>query len=242
MPTYSFRPVLGTRFVVIDTVADNSELREHRRCAVPLARVAARGRGRRCGSRPRLRPPLDRVDVGAGLRRPAWRRGRGAPAPTPPRARVRRRPRAPEPDRARPDRGGGFWEIVTASHLDWPQQARVIELADLGDDAFAIYTTAVDHLGPPVPPAPRRPSRIARPPQSSASPRSRGSCHSTTHRRRTATTAGPTGAARALDRNTALVSRGRSPRTRAGGTSERARSAARCPRRGRSPQRRRPRP
>lgn len=60
--------------------------------------------------------------------------------------------------------GGGFWEIVTASHLDWPQQARVIELTQQGDDAFVIYTTVVDHLGPArPPPAPKRPGRIASP-------------------------------------------------------------------------------
>jgi metallophosphoesterase (TIGR03767 family) len=60
--------------------------------------------------------------------------------------------------------GGGFWEIVTASHVDWPQQARVIELTQHGDNAFVIYATAVDHLGPPRPtPAPKRAGRIASP-------------------------------------------------------------------------------
>jgi metallophosphoesterase (TIGR03767 family) len=60
--------------------------------------------------------------------------------------------------------GGGFWEVVTASHLDWPQQARVVELVEQGDEAFVLYLSVVDHLGRPVPPkAPRRPGRIATP-------------------------------------------------------------------------------
>ncbi len=45
---------------------------------------------------------------------------------------------------------GTFWEIVTASHLEWPQQSRVIELAETSG-ALAIYATAIDHTGPPRP-------------------------------------------------------------------------------------------
>ncbi|GAB2456478.1 metallophosphoesterase family protein [Jatrophihabitans fulvus] len=41
--------------------------------------------------------------------------------------------------------GGGFWEINTASHVDWPQQARVIELVDNGDGTLSIFGTVVDH-------------------------------------------------------------------------------------------------
>ena len=44
--------------------------------------------------------------------------------------------------------GGGLWEITTASHIDWPQQARIIELADNGDGTLSIFTTMVDHAGP----------------------------------------------------------------------------------------------
>ncbi len=45
---------------------------------------------------------------------------------------------------------GTFWEIVTASHLEWPQQSRVIELAETSG-GLAIYTTAIDHTGPARP-------------------------------------------------------------------------------------------
>ena len=44
--------------------------------------------------------------------------------------------------------GGGLWEINTASHIDWPQQARLIELVDNGDQTLSIFTTMVDHAGP----------------------------------------------------------------------------------------------
>jgi len=44
--------------------------------------------------------------------------------------------------------GGGLWEINTASHIDWPQQSRLIELADNGDGTLSIFTTMVDHAGP----------------------------------------------------------------------------------------------
>ncbi|THV18003.1 TIGR03767 family metallophosphoesterase [Nocardioides caeni] len=44
--------------------------------------------------------------------------------------------------------GGGLWEITTASHIDWPQQARIIEIADNADGTLSIFTTMVDHAGP----------------------------------------------------------------------------------------------
>lgn len=44
--------------------------------------------------------------------------------------------------------GGGLWEITTASHIDWPQQARIIEIADNDDGTLSIFTTMVDHAGP----------------------------------------------------------------------------------------------
>ncbi|HET7857355.1 MAG TPA: hypothetical protein VFL41_12940 [Gaiellaceae bacterium] len=47
--------------------------------------------------------------------------------------------------------GGGFWEIVTSSHTDWPQQSRMLELVDNGDGTLTIRTHVVDHLGAPRP-------------------------------------------------------------------------------------------
>ena len=44
--------------------------------------------------------------------------------------------------------GGGLWEINTASHIDWPQQSRLIEICDNGDGTLSIFTTMVDHAGP----------------------------------------------------------------------------------------------
>ncbi len=45
----------------------------------------------------------------------------------------------------REDGAGGFWEITTASHIEWPQQSRVVELFDNGDDTLSIFTTSLDH-------------------------------------------------------------------------------------------------
>ncbi len=44
--------------------------------------------------------------------------------------------------------GGGFWEVNTASHIDWPQQSRVLELVDNGDGTLSIFGTIVDHAAP----------------------------------------------------------------------------------------------
>ncbi len=44
--------------------------------------------------------------------------------------------------------GGGWWEITTASHVDWPQQARVIEIAeDVEGNNLVVACTVVDHAG-----------------------------------------------------------------------------------------------
>jgi len=43
---------------------------------------------------------------------------------------------------------GGFWEINTAAHIDWPQQSRIVEVADNLDDTLSIFCTIVDHSGP----------------------------------------------------------------------------------------------
>jgi metallophosphoesterase (TIGR03767 family) len=44
--------------------------------------------------------------------------------------------------------GGGFWELNTAAHIDWPQQARVVELVDNNDGTLSVFGTIIDHLAP----------------------------------------------------------------------------------------------
>jgi len=41
----------------------------------------------------------------------------------------------------------GFWQITTASHIDWPQQARLIEVLDTGT-GLAIACTVIDSAAP----------------------------------------------------------------------------------------------
>jgi metallophosphoesterase (TIGR03767 family) len=41
----------------------------------------------------------------------------------------------------------GFWEVTTSSIVDWPCQARVVELFDAGGGELAIACTMVDHDG-----------------------------------------------------------------------------------------------
>lgn len=54
--------------------------------------------------------------------------------------------------------GAGFWEITSASHIDWPQQSRLIDLADNKDGTLSIFTTMLDHKGPALPTVvPQRP-------------------------------------------------------------------------------------
>lgn len=54
---------------------------------------------------------------------------------------------------ARPDGSGGFWGIETSSIVDWPVQARVIEVLDNQDGTLSIFGTIVDHEGPVTAPA-----------------------------------------------------------------------------------------
>jgi len=42
---------------------------------------------------------------------------------------------------------GGFWQVTTASHIDWPQQARMIEVLQT-EDALAIACTVIDSDAP----------------------------------------------------------------------------------------------
>jgi metallophosphoesterase (TIGR03767 family) len=49
---------------------------------------------------------------------------------------------------------GSFWEINTASHIDWPQQARVIEVMDNRDGTLSIFGTLIDHAAPVAAPPP----------------------------------------------------------------------------------------
>ena len=42
---------------------------------------------------------------------------------------------------------GGFWQITTASHIDWPQQARLIELFET-DGGLVIGCTVIDSAAP----------------------------------------------------------------------------------------------
>lgn len=50
----------------------------------------------------------------------------------------------------RPSKYGthGFWEVSTASHIDFPQQARIIEIIDNNDGSLSISGVMVDHSDP----------------------------------------------------------------------------------------------
>lgn len=49
--------------------------------------------------------------------------------------------------RADPHGGHGFWEVTTCSLVDWPCQARLVELFDAGDGLLGIACTMLDHDG-----------------------------------------------------------------------------------------------
>jgi hypothetical protein len=48
----------------------------------------------------------------------------------------------------RPDEGG-FWEVTTASCIDFPQQQQLIEVVDNQDGTLSIFATTIDHLSDP---------------------------------------------------------------------------------------------
>ncbi len=52
---------------------------------------------------------------------------------------------------AHPRPQGGFWEITTASCIDFPQQQQVVELVDNRDGTLSIFTTVLDHASPVTP-------------------------------------------------------------------------------------------
>ncbi|SED69039.1 hypothetical protein [Jiangella alba] len=59
-------------------------------------------------------------------------------------------------------RGGGLYEVTTASMVDWPTQARVIELVRQPGGILRITSTIVDHDAPLDPgPQPRTPGELA---------------------------------------------------------------------------------
>jgi metallophosphoesterase (TIGR03767 family) len=57
-------------------------------------------------------------------------------------------PHARHPESAIP---GGFWELNTASHIDWPQQARLVEIVDNRNGTLSVFGTIIDHVGPEQP-------------------------------------------------------------------------------------------
>ncbi len=59
-------------------------------------------------------------------------------------------------------RGGGFWDVNTASHVDHPQHARIVELVDNLDGTLSIFCTMIDHVAPArVDPGARDPLALA---------------------------------------------------------------------------------
>jgi metallophosphoesterase (TIGR03767 family) len=49
---------------------------------------------------------------------------------------------------AHPTPARSFWEVNTASHLDYPQHARLIELVDNHDGTLSLFTTLVESAAP----------------------------------------------------------------------------------------------
>ena len=42
----------------------------------------------------------------------------------------------------------GFWEVMTAAHVDHPEQARIVEVVSNADGTLSIFGTLIDHLAP----------------------------------------------------------------------------------------------
>ncbi|MBU7598982.1 TIGR03767 family metallophosphoesterase [Streptomyces sp. P38-E01] len=42
----------------------------------------------------------------------------------------------------------GFWEVSTASHVDFPQLARVVEVTDNRDGSYSLFTTLIESAAP----------------------------------------------------------------------------------------------
>jgi len=47
--------------------------------------------------------------------------------------------------------GRGFWEVTTCALVDWPCQARIVEISDDGDGLMSITCTMLDHDSPTAP-------------------------------------------------------------------------------------------
>lgn len=56
---------------------------------------------------------------------------------------------------------GGFWEVNTAAHIDFPQQARLVDILDNHDGTLSIFGTIVDSEAPLVPAGIDSPSALA---------------------------------------------------------------------------------
>jgi metallophosphoesterase (TIGR03767 family) len=157
---YAFTPKPGLRFVVLDTVADSGDQGNVDRTQF-LWLDAELGAAE---SRRELilvfgHHPLDsmlqaepRVHLGRCLGPPApepveclfWRHAGVVAYVAGHQHRNWIQPR-PAPQ------GGGFWEIVTAAHTDWPQQSRLLELVDNADGTLSIFGTVLDHGAPARP-------------------------------------------------------------------------------------------
>lgn len=48
-----------------------------------------------------------------------------------------------------PDGRSGFWEVTTASCIDFPQQQQMVEIVDNRDGTLSLFTTVVDHAAGP---------------------------------------------------------------------------------------------
>lgn len=154
---YTFRPAARIRFVVLDTVADNAasgniDDTQLRWLEAQLTAAGARRELVLVFGHHSLRTMNA---AGSGVH--------NGPAVE---SVLRRHPSviaylAGHEHRNRIEPHGRFWEIVTASHLEWPQQSRVLEVAELRDGTIAIHTTAIDHAARPRPGSARSVERLA---------------------------------------------------------------------------------
>jgi hypothetical protein len=49
---------------------------------------------------------------------------------------------------AHPGPNGGFWEVNTAAHIDFPHQSRILEIVDNLDGTLSVFATIVDADAP----------------------------------------------------------------------------------------------